>query len=616
MKKLITVISLFFLTLPCFSQQLTGIWTGVLNNDSLTIRKDQSFEIALTEYRNKVTGYTYSTFIVNDTLYYIVKRVKGEINGDICEVKDEDILTHNFPQKPEKGVQVLYTFRRNNTDSTWRLDGEWKTTATKKFYAISGNVKAKEEKDISRSKLYDHLGDLNLQNTLTFVYPTSAPVKKNNLDVSRTETKAPAEQTISAPVISPPKIENKNALVSANTNQPEKTTAQPVAKTETKIPPPQTSSTTTAPSLKTDDKNTVVASGTKQPEKTTAQPVVKSETNITAPQTSSTTTAPSLKTDDKNTVVASGTKQPEKTTAQPVAKTETNITAPQTSSTTPASSQNAGDKNAVAASGIKQTEKTTAQPVAKSETKITSPQTSSATPASSQNAGDKNAVAASGIKQTEKTTAKPLAKTETKVSQNQPVVKPEPNSGNSNGLSVTAIKQPERTDPAISKQEPSSLVTNEPVKPDGVSTQKEDTQNKEEEFVFTELKRKRKLKPASALVDGRETTPSEIIFFKSDSVIISLYDNGEVDGDTVSVIINDEMFIEKQGLKSAAYRKTYYIPPGEDDSLLVVLYADNLGKYPPNTGLLQIKDGDDITYVRFKADLDRNAAIVLRRKYR
>ena len=116
------------------------------------------------------------------------------------------------------------------------------------------------------------------------------------------------------------------------------------------------------------------------------------------------------------------------------------------------------------------------------------------------------------------------------------------------------------------------------------------------------------------MVDGRVSGPSETIYFKSDSLSIALYDNGEVDGDTVSVIINDEMFIQKQGLKSSAFRKTFYIPQTESDSLLVVLFAENLGKYPPNTGLLQIKDGEEIFYVRFKADLNQNAAIVLRRK--
>jgi hypothetical protein len=64
-----------------YGQTLTGLWVGALSNDSTTIRKDQSFEIALTEYRGKVYGYSRSEFIVNDTLYYIVKRVKGTIEG-------------------------------------------------------------------------------------------------------------------------------------------------------------------------------------------------------------------------------------------------------------------------------------------------------------------------------------------------------------------------------------------------------------------------------------------------------------------------------------------------------------------------------------------------------
>ena len=155
--------------------------------------------------------------------------------------------------------------------------------------------------------------------------------------------------------------------------------------------------------------------------------------------------------------------------------------------------------------------------------------------------------------------------------------------------------------------------TNQPnpnVKKDIAATEKKPDAG----FEFQELKRDRKLKPAATLVDGRISIPSETIYFKSDSLSIALYDNGEVDGDSVSVIINDEMFIEKQLLKSSAFRKTFYVPQNESDSLLVVLYAENLGKYPPNTGLLQIKDGEEIFYVRFKADLDRNAAIVLRRK--
>ena len=102
MKKLRTLFLILFFPCLGFAQSLNGIYTGVLSNDSTTIRKDQSFEMALTEYNGKVYGYAYSTFIINDTLYYIVKRVKGKIEGNICEVEDDEVISHNFPQKPEK----------------------------------------------------------------------------------------------------------------------------------------------------------------------------------------------------------------------------------------------------------------------------------------------------------------------------------------------------------------------------------------------------------------------------------------------------------------------------------------------------------------------------------
>src|ERR1044071_373493 len=151
-----------------FAQTLTGLWTGVLTNDSNSIRKDQSFEIALTEYRGRLYGYSRSEFIVNDTLYYIVKRVKGTIDGDMCEVKDDEIVSYNFPTKLEKGVKVTSTFYRNIKDSTWHLDGNWKTNQTKTYYTVTGKVDLKEEKDLTASKIFPHLEELKLANEVAF----------------------------------------------------------------------------------------------------------------------------------------------------------------------------------------------------------------------------------------------------------------------------------------------------------------------------------------------------------------------------------------------------------------------------------------------------------------
>ncbi len=166
--KPILVLLLVFSPLSFFAQQLSGLWMGTLSNDSTTVRKDESFEIALSEYKGKVMGYSRSTFFVNDTLYYIIKRVRGTIEGDVCEVKDDYVISHNFPKKPEKKVKVISTFRRNESDSTWYLSGDWKTTKTKKYYTISGKVALKEEKDYEVSKLFPHLEELKLDNEMPF----------------------------------------------------------------------------------------------------------------------------------------------------------------------------------------------------------------------------------------------------------------------------------------------------------------------------------------------------------------------------------------------------------------------------------------------------------------
>ena len=96
--------------------------------------------------------------------------------------------------------------------------------------------------------------------------------------------------------------------------------------------------------------------------------------------------------------------------------------------------------------------------------------------------------------------------------------------------------------------------------------------------------------------------------------MLTLYDNGEVDGDTVSVILNGKTIMPHEGLSTKPITKTIYITPDLGDSLQIIMYAENLGSIPPNTGLLILQDGDDRYEIRFAGDLQKNSAIILRRK--
>jgi hypothetical protein len=120
------------------------------------------------------------------------------------------------------------------------------------------------------------------------------------------------------------------------------------------------------------------------------------------------------------------------------------------------------------------------------------------------------------------------------------------------------------------------------------------------------------LAPA-ANVNMLKTVLQQTVYFSSDSLLLTLYDNGEVDGDTVSVLMNGELIIAKQGLSTTAAKKTIYIP-ASTDRVELVMYAESLGSIPPNTGLLVIRDGKDLYEIRFSGDLQKNASIVFNRK--
>ncbi len=112
------------------------------------------------------------------------------------------------------------------------------------------------------------------------------------------------------------------------------------------------------------------------------------------------------------------------------------------------------------------------------------------------------------------------------------------------------------------------------------------------------------IKRTTEIIDALEVT--------GDSVLLTLYDNGEIDGDTVSVFLNNELMIAKVGLRAQAFKHTIAIKPGEVVQL--TLFAENLGSIPPNTGLLVITTEDQRYQIHFSSTLNKSSSIVIRRK--
>ena len=115
-------------------------------------------------------------------------------------------------------------------------------------------------------------------------------------------------------------------------------------------------------------------------------------------------------------------------------------------------------------------------------------------------------------------------------------------------------------------------------------------------------------------LNKRSIETIQTVYFNTDSLKLTLYDNGEVDGDTVSVVVNGKVIMGKKGLSTNAIIETLYLTPELGDSLQMIMYAENLGAIAPNTGLLIVQDGKDRYEIRFSGDLTKNAAIIFKRK--
>lgn len=159
MKNLLFPVIILF-TLQTSAQKIGGFYSGTLYNDST--RMVQNYELAIGEYKGKVTGYSYVTFVANDTFYYGIRKVKGYIKDDILVVEDDKFIANNFPESPAKKVKRTITVPLNGQDSVISLTGNWKTNKTKHYYSVPGTIELEKSNDSANSPLISHLRELEI----------------------------------------------------------------------------------------------------------------------------------------------------------------------------------------------------------------------------------------------------------------------------------------------------------------------------------------------------------------------------------------------------------------------------------------------------------------------
>ncbi|MFI5155148.1 MAG: hypothetical protein ACHQEM_03140 [Chitinophagales bacterium] len=88
---------------------------------------------------------------------------------------------------------------------------------------------------------------------------------------------------------------------------------------------------------------------------------------------------------------------------------------------------------------------------------------------------------------------------------------------------------------------------------------------------------------------------------------VELYDNAEIDNDTITVFVNDKLMLYQKRLTEKPLTLLFNAYPDKEYEL--VMYADNLGLIPPNTALMVVTAGKKKFEVFLSSSEQKSAAV-------
>ena len=103
----------------------------------------------------------------------------------------------------------------------------------------------------------------------------------------------------------------------------------------------------------------------------------------------------------------------------------------------------------------------------------------------------------------------------------------------------------------------------------------------------------------------------QVITVKNQLIQVFLYDNGEIDGDTITVFLNNKLALSKRRLSTTPLTLTLEMDDQNEIQELTMV-AENLGKIPPNTALMIVESGSQRFRVQLTSTEQKNAVVRFR----
>lgn len=126
-----------------------------------------------------------------------------------------------------------------------------------------------------------------------------------------------------------------------------------------------------------------------------------------------------------------------------------------------------------------------------------------------------------------------------------------------------------------------------------------------------DVKRQPAVKPPVTVPEVLKTRKNELmktLVLTDPEVTLKIYDNGEIDDDSVSVYIDNKLVLSNKRLTTNPLTLTLKMDEDNPEHELVMV-AENLGRIPPNTSLMIVEAGSQRFTVRITSTEQKNAVV-------
>lgn len=117
--------------------------------------------------------------------------------------------------------------------------------------------------------------------------------------------------------------------------------------------------------------------------------------------------------------------------------------------------------------------------------------------------------------------------------------------------------------------------------------------------------------PKPAILKTRSNELMKSLVVNDKNITIKLYDNGEIDDDTISVYVDNKLMLAKKRLSTLPLTLNLTLD-NDGDEYEIVMVAENLGRIPPNTSLMIVDAGEKSYRVQITSNEQKNAMVRLR----